>query len=120
MKQDMVFRAIGDPTRRGILDLLAGSDEGMSLVALAAHFRGTRQAVTKHVKILHAAGLVTMKKRGREHLCLANPSALEGIHQWVSAYEEFWDEKLQALGGFLEGERAQQGGSSVKKTGRKD
>ncbi len=103
MSRDATFRAIADPTRRRILELLATSDQGMSLVALADNFDSSRQAVTKHVKLLCAAGLVTMEKRGREQLCRAVPPAgLESVKEWLAEYDRFWQQKLADLGQYLD------------------
>ena len=97
------FSAVAEPTRRTIIDLLADEREGLTLTDLSAHFDVSRQAVTKHVYILRDAGLVNVAKKGREQVCSADLQKLKTIYEWVSLYKQFWTEKLDALGSYLEG-----------------
>ena len=69
---------------------------------LSAHFDMSRQAVTKHVYILKDAGLVRLSKSGREQNCSADLRKLKTIYEWVSVYQQFWTEKLDSLGGYLD------------------
>jgi DNA-binding transcriptional ArsR family regulator len=96
------FQAVAEPTRRTIIGLLAEEDDGLTLSDLSVHFDMSRQAVTKHVYILRDAGLVNMKKRGRERICLADLRRLKTVYEWVSIYKQFWTEKLDALGTYLD------------------
>lgn len=96
-----VFKAIADPTRRAIIHLLADTGAALTINDISDRFPSTRQAVTKHIKILKKAGLVEIEKRGREKYCTADPSPLREVYDWVSAYERIWDQKLSSLEQYL-------------------
>jgi len=94
---DEVFKALADPTRRGLLDALFEQD-GQSLSALEQRLPMTRFGVMKHLKVLEAAGLVTTKRRGREKLHFLNPVPIRLVHdRWVSKYAEPWAAALSEL-----------------------
>jgi uncharacterized protein YndB with AHSA1/START domain len=94
---DAVFRALADPTRRGLLDELFRED-GQTLNALEARFSMTRFGVMKHLKQLEEAGLVVTKRRGREKLHFLNPVPIRLVHdRWVSKYAEPWAATLSDL-----------------------
>jgi uncharacterized protein YndB with AHSA1/START domain/DNA-binding transcriptional ArsR family regulator len=94
---DDVFKALADPTRRGLLDELFRED-GQTLNALAHRFEMTRFGVMKHLGQLEAAGLVVTKKRGREKLHFLNPVPIRLVHdRWVSKYAEPWTAALSDL-----------------------
>ena len=95
-----VFDAIADPTRRRIIKLLA--DRSHSMLALADHFESSRQAVAKHVKILSEAGLINIRRNGRERTCHARFDKLKEVADWVQQYQVFWTEKLDALERYLD------------------
>lgn len=99
LKHD-VFQAIADPTRRRMLKLLA--DKEMPIAAIAEHFPITRTAVNKHLHVLSDAGLVSSKKAGRETRYKLQPEPLTELKQWLSSFEQYWDEKLLALKMFVE------------------
>jgi DNA-binding transcriptional ArsR family regulator len=84
---DPVFKALADPTRRTILDMLA-DDDGQTLSTLAdAVPEMTRFGVMKHLRLLEAAGLVVSEKHGREKLHYLNPVPIREIHdRWISRY----------------------------------
>src|SRR5918999_4568628 len=101
---DDVFRALADPTRRGLLDELFRAD-GQTLTALEGRLPMTRFGVMKHLRVLEEAGLVTTQKRGREKLHFLNPVPIRLIHErWVSKYAEPWAATLTALKQTLEDE----------------
>lgn len=95
-----VFQAIADPTRRQIIDLL--SNQSLNLNAVAGHFDISRPAISKHIKILMECGLITVRQDGRERYCSADTQKLKEIDQWLNRYRKFWNQKLDALGDFLE------------------
>lgn len=99
LKHD-VFQAIADPNRRRLLKLLA--DKEMPIAAISECFPISRTAVNKHLHILSDAGLVTSRKAGRETRYKLRPEPLVEIKQWLSFFEEYWDEKLSALKQFVE------------------
>jgi DNA-binding transcriptional ArsR family regulator len=85
---DKVFKALADPGRRRLLDLLH-ADNGQTLTALCEHMDMTRQAVTKHLKVLEDAALVVPIWRGREKLHYLNPVPIRLIHdRWIDKYTE--------------------------------
>jgi uncharacterized protein YndB with AHSA1/START domain len=94
---DAVFRALGDPTRRSLLDQLFRQD-GQTLSALERRLPMTRFGVMKHLRVLQEAGLVTTKRRGREKLHFLNPVPIRLVHdRWVSKYAEPWAATLSGL-----------------------
>jgi uncharacterized protein YndB with AHSA1/START domain len=94
---DDVFRALADPTRRGLLDELFRED-GQTLSALEGRVAMTRFGVMKHLRVLEDAGLVVTKRRGREKLHFLNPVPIRLVHdRWVSKYAEPWAASLSEL-----------------------
>jgi uncharacterized protein YndB with AHSA1/START domain len=94
---DEVFKALADPTRRGLLDELHRED-GQTLSALEARVRMSRFGVMKHLRVLEQAGLVVTKRRGREKLHFLNAVPIRLIHdRWVSRYTEPWAATLTGL-----------------------
>src|ERR1044072_698552 len=100
MRRD-VFQAIADPTRREIIGLLA--NKALTLNGVAENFQVSRPAISKHIKILTQCGLVVIKQQGRERYCQVDFNKLKEVSDWVTQYRNFWNQKLDALGGFLEG-----------------
>lgn len=101
MRRD-VYQAIADPTRREIINLLANHE--LNLNAVADNFEISRPAISKHIKILAECGLVVVKQKGRERYCRAELSRLKEVAEWANRYKKFWNNKLDALGDFLEAE----------------
>lgn len=95
-----VFQAIADPTRREIINLIA--HRSLNLNAIAENFDVTRQAISLHIKILAECGLIDIKKQGRERYCEARLEKLNEVAAWVDQYRVFWNNKLDALGRFLD------------------
>ena len=85
---DLVFKALADPTRRFLLDMLFKRD-GRTLTELESELQMTRFGVMKHLKLLEEAGLVLTKKSGREKLHFLNPVPIRLIHdRWIDKYTE--------------------------------
>ena len=95
MSEQLVFRAIADPTRRSIMAMLAKGEH--SLGEIASNYEMTRPAVTKHLKILEQGGLVRIRRQGRERLHALQPDALRSVSDWIGFFSPFWDEKLDNL-----------------------
>jgi len=94
---DEVFKALADPTRRGLLDRLFERD-GQTLGELEEGLSMTRFGVMKHLKVLEEAGLLTTRKRGREKLHFLNPVPIRLVYErWVSKYAEPWASALSEL-----------------------
>ncbi|QEL16003.1 ArsR/SmtB family transcription factor [Limnoglobus roseus] len=101
---DKVFKALADGGRRQLLDRLHANN-GQTLGELCGHLDMTRQAVTKHLKVLEAANLVTTLRRGREKLHYLNPvPILEIADRWIGKYEQGRLRVLADLKAKLEGE----------------
>ena len=94
---DLVFKALADPTRRFLLDRLFERD-GRTLTELESQLEMTRFGVMKHLKVLEEANLVVTKRRGREKLHFLNPVPIRLVHdRWVSKYAEPWAAALTGL-----------------------
>lgn len=95
-----IFVAIADPTRRALLDILRTGEQPVK--QLAEPFAMSMPAISQHLQVLCEVGLVEMRKSGRQRLYRLNPEPLKQVSDWVAHYERFWDDKLDALGSFLE------------------
>src|SRR5262245_9223674 len=95
------FRAIADPTRRAILDRLRAGPANAG--ALAADFRSSRPAVSKHLRVLREARLVTDTRMGRERVYTVDPVPLQVVAGWLRGYRAFWQASLAQLKRHLEG-----------------
>ncbi|CEJ12153.1 Transcriptional repressor SdpR [bacterium YEK0313] len=105
MDADKVFKALGDPTRRRLLDLLHDRN-GQTLGQLCENLDMARQSVTQHLDLLEAANLVTTLKRGREKLHFINPVPLHEVYErWVRKFERQRLSLLHDLKKELEGEQ---------------
>ena len=88
MEEEAVFRALADPTRRFLLDLLYAR-EGRTLTELESELAMTRFGVMKHLRVLEGAGLVVTRRQGREKLHFLNPVPIRLIHdRWIDKYTE--------------------------------
>lgn len=92
---DRLFHALGDATRREMLRAL--SEGELTVSELARPFDISLAAVSKHIKALERAGLVTREVRWREHRCRLNAPAMAQAHSWLSYYEKFWTGRLDRL-----------------------
>jgi DNA-binding transcriptional ArsR family regulator len=95
-----VYKAIADPTRRAILNLLSEADRPVNDLALP--FKMSQPAISQHLKVLRDAGLVTVKRDGRQRLYHMEPGPLREVYNWLEHFERFWDKKLDALGTYLD------------------
>lgn len=97
---DRTFGALADPTRRAIVELL--SQRKLTVSELARPFPVSRPAISKHLRVLQSAGLITRTKRGRENVCRLDGERLREAVQWVAQYREFWERQLGQLEKYLE------------------
>ena len=100
---DHAFRAIADPTRRAVLDLLSDGERNVN--DLVGRFRMTQPAMSQHLRVLRRAGLVSDRRVGRERIYRIRPDRLKPVVDWVGQYERFWKRKLRTLGEILEKEQ---------------
>jgi DNA-binding transcriptional ArsR family regulator len=94
MRRD-VFQAVADPTRRAILGLIAL--QAMTPNALAEHFDTSRQAVSKHIKILTECQLVKQQQNGREIYYHFNPQKMKEIADWLAPFQKMWEDRFSRL-----------------------
>lgn len=98
MKRD-IFQAIADPTRRAIIALIAL--QAMTPNAIAENFHTTRQAVSKHLRILTECELVTQEQRGREIYYSLEIEKMKEIDKWLEQYRKIWETRFEQLGEVL-------------------
>lgn len=98
MRRD-VFQAIADPTRRAIIALIAV--HAMTPNALAEHFDTTRQAVSKHLRILSECEVVSVEQRGREIYYSLEIDKMREIDEWMEQYRRIWSQRFDQLGDVL-------------------
>ena len=101
---DLVFHALGDATRRGMLRKLSAGEQTVS--QLARPFAVSLAAASKHIRTLENAGLIRREVRGRTHLCRLEAAPLSGASSWLSYYERFWTTRLADLERLLREEHA--------------
>ena|SRR6476661_3570076 len=99
MKQD-VFHAIADPTRRAILTLLAM--QALTPNAMAEKFDMSRQAVSKHIKVLQESQLIKPEQSGREIYYHFNPKKIQEVDNWISKLQKMWEARFNQLDDVLQ------------------
>ena len=99
MKRD-VFQAIADPTRRAIIALIAM--QAMTPNAIAEHFETSRQAVSKHLRILTECEIVQQEQKGREIYYSLEINKMKEIDEWLEQYRKIWETRFEQLGEVLE------------------
>ena len=96
------FRAISDRSRRSILDMLIEGEKPVRVLLQAFDF--SQPALSKHLRVLREAGLVSSRKVGREHHYRVEGTQLQEVAVWVARYQHFWTERFDRLGDFLDEE----------------
>lgn len=96
---DLLFMALSDPTRRRILDILSRGDATVN--ELARHFPMSLPAVSKHLKVLENAGLITRGRSAQWRPCRLNPEALREGADYMTQYRELWEASLKNLGSYI-------------------
>src|SRR5512132_408814 len=109
------FAALADPTRRAILARLAAGNA--SVTALAEPFEMSMPAISKHLKVLERAGLITRGREAQWRPCRIEPDALRGVDDWLERYRRLWEERLDRLEDYLREIQAKD--KTEKKRGRK-
>src|SRR5688572_4335280 len=94
-----VFAALADPTRRAILARLADGEATVN--ELAEPFPVSLQAISKHLKVLERAGLITRGKEAQWRPCRLEPTPLKDVVEWMEQYRRFWDERYERLDTYL-------------------
>lgn len=96
---DLAFGALAHPIRRGILARLATGEA--TVAELAEPFKVSAPAITKHMRILEDAGLLSRKKQGRQHRCRLEERRMKEAQAWLEAQRAFWNDRLDALERYL-------------------
>jgi DNA-binding transcriptional ArsR family regulator len=94
------FAALADPTRRAILARLASGEA--SVTELARPFDMSMPAISKHLKVLQRAGLVTQSRDAQWRPCRISPAPLEEVAEWIEAYRRLWEERLDGLEAYVQ------------------
>jgi DNA-binding transcriptional ArsR family regulator len=108
------FAALADPTRRAILARLASGEA--SVTELAKPFQMSLPGISKHLKVLEHAGLITRGRQAQWRPCRLQADPLKDVADWVEHYRSFWDESFDRLDNYLRGIQAQQKQGDLKKT----
>jgi DNA-binding transcriptional ArsR family regulator len=101
-----VFAAIGQPTRRSILEVLAGSGQ-LSASQISHHFRVSPPAISQHLKILREAHLVRMHKHRQQRIYQIDPAAVHQVEDWARQMTALWNERFDRLESLLKEEESQ-------------
>jgi len=96
---DRVFAALADPTRRGILAQLANGTRNVK--TLAEPYDMSQPAISKHLRVLEQAGLITRTRQGRENLVSVRTETVRKARDWIAHYARFWEAQFDALDAYL-------------------
>ncbi len=99
-----IFSALADPTRRTIIEILAGSDQ-LSASEICDNFSVSAPAISQHLKVLREANLVTVEKRAQQRMYTINKAKIDEFDGWVQRMKKLWDERFDALDTLLEREK---------------
>jgi DNA-binding transcriptional ArsR family regulator len=97
---DRAFTALADPTRRAILSRLQTGEAGV--LEIAERFPMSQPAISKHLKVLEAANLVSRRRHGKQHLCRLDARGLRPVHEWTGGFEQFWNESFDRLDEYVQ------------------
>ena len=92
---DAVFAALADPTRRAIIERLSRSEARVTEVA--EPFQMSLNAVSKHIRVLEASGVVARHRKGRDHILSINTRSLDDVDVWIGRMRRYWEERLDAM-----------------------
>ena len=106
----LTFSALADPTRRSILARLASGEA--SVTELAAPFKMTLPAISKHLKVLERAGLIARSREAQWRPCRLEPEALKTVADWVEEYRQLWEERFDRLDAYLQDLQSRQQGTA--------
>ena len=98
---NVVFSALSDPTRRRILERLSGESE-MAVTALAKPFQMSLPAISRHLRVLEDARLITRNRQGRTHNIRANKKGLQEAQKWITHFANIWESRFDAIDELLQ------------------
>jgi DNA-binding transcriptional ArsR family regulator len=101
------YRALADPTRRAVLEQLKTGEQTVG--RLSQQFEMSLPAFSRHLKVLHDAGLVNQRSQGTQRLYTLNPEPLKDMSEWLQEFEGFWNHKLDALAHYLKAKKRKGG-----------
>ena len=113
MNLDATFAALADPTRRAILARLADGDA--SVMELAEPFAVSQPAISKHLRVLENAGLISRSREGQKRPCRLEPEPLEAANAWLERYREIWEQNYARLDDLLEIMKQESAGKKPKR-----
>lgn len=115
---DLAFAALADPTRRAILARLASGEA--TVMQLAEPFAMSQPSISKHLKVLERAGLISRGRAAQTRPCRLEPGALRAVAEWVAPYRQLWEDSFDRLDAYLKASRsASSPKSSSAKKGKK-
>jgi DNA-binding transcriptional ArsR family regulator len=109
---EAIFGALADPTRRAVLDLLRRGSQPAGQIAEA--FPVSRPAISKHLRVLRRAHLVSERRNGRHRFYHLNPEPLKTVDSWLEQYRGFWQTRLEGLKKFVEAEYTKESSGGTK------
>jgi DNA-binding transcriptional ArsR family regulator len=113
---DALFAALADPTRRAIIERLSRSEARVTDVA--EPFRMSLNAVSKHIRVLEASGVVERHRKGRDHILSINTRSLDEVDGWIERMRHYWEQRLDAMERLLlELKKDQKSGPKDRKRG---
>lgn len=95
IKLDLVFNSLSNPTRRDIFKRV--SNNQLTVGEIAAPYKMSFAAISKHLKILENAKLITKRRNGRQHIVTAQPASLKSVQDYLGQYEKLWNKRLDDL-----------------------
>ena len=98
---DRTFAALADPTRRAILERLASEGRAVGVMELAAPFALSLPGVSKHLKVLEKAGLISKGREAQWRPCKLEPKKLTEVADWIEHYRKLWEERFERLDSVL-------------------
>ena len=115
---DAVFAALADPTRRAIIERLSHGEARVTEVAEPFHM--SLNAVSKHIRVLEASGVVERQKKGRDHILSINTHSLDAVDGWIGRTRSYWEKRLDAMEHLLrELKKEQKSAPKDRKHGRR-
>ncbi len=99
VRLDAVFAALADPTRRAIIERLSRSEARVT--ELAEPFSMSLNAVSKHIRVLEASGVIERRRLGREHILSINARSLDEVDGWIERMRRYWEKRLDAMESLL-------------------
>lgn len=117
MNLDATFSALADPTRRAILARLAEGEA--SVMELAQPFAMSQPAISKHLRVLENAGLISRSREGQKRPCRIEAEPLEAANEWLENYRQFWEQNYLRLDDLLETMKQERAAKPRKKTAKR-